>query len=695
MDEGILYILVSNIALLLLFAGAFLPRGRKDCLKGFWRFRFYIVIIIMVVLLHLVEVNLIDDKVTMVLGKDFAPLFYSYERLFFDYLLGLRVEPLIVVSVFFYMILYTFTLWFTPMLFILSEEEDAMRSLSYGLLAIYLFALPFYLFMPVTNVYTFLGMESSLDRILPGIERFFYSVTTKNNCFPSLHVAVSLLLFRSSRYMRERRYSYVLLLSAFGVVFSVIYLSIHWLTDVAGGVILFALSSILVDRVNSIERKVLRRITPSLAERRRLKEVVAEVMGRIENSIREKGIDVTPKLVGSVAKDTYLRGSIDIDIFLLFPPSTPRKEMERKGLEIGKEVLEDWEERYAEHPYVKGKFKGYEIEIVPCYRVERATERITAVDRTPFHTDFIRRNLSARKRKEVRLLKQFLKGIGCYGAEAEVEGFSGYLCELLILKYGSFREVLKNAKDWKKGEVIKLHDVPSRTFRDPLIFIDPVDPNRNVASAVSEEKLEIFKRACREYLLRPSERFFFPRELKPLPDEKIREKITGFVGIEIEKPDIIPDNLYPQARKTLRRIIRSCEENGFKIDDGGFVVTEDKVYMIMKPKMMELDETYIHRGPPEKEEMHVRAFLEKWKGSKDVVRGPYLKDGRWYVEVKRRYRRIEDFLRKNIERLSLGKDIEKMVKEGRYKILSSKDLLRDDLKLFWTDYIERKMPWER
>ncbi|HEX17380.1 MAG TPA: hypothetical protein ENG60_03090, partial [Thermoplasmatales archaeon] len=107
MDEGILYILVSNIALLLLFTVAFLPRGRKDCLKGFWRFRFYIVIIIMVVLLHLVEVNLIDDKVTMALGKDFAPLFYSYECLFFDYLLGSRVELLIVVSVFFYMILYT------------------------------------------------------------------------------------------------------------------------------------------------------------------------------------------------------------------------------------------------------------------------------------------------------------------------------------------------------------------------------------------------------------------------------------------------------------------------------------------------------------------------------------------------------------------------------------------------------------
>ena len=695
MESWILYMGTANLVLFLIFLTIFFPRDKKNYMEGFFNLRLHLIILILVVLFHLFEVNFIDRFTTNLIGKDFAPVFYSYEKGFFEYLSQNTSNLISIVSVFFYMILYPFTLWFSPLLFLIGNEEKAMRSLSYGLVIIYLCALPFYLFLPVTNVYTYLGIDFHLGKVIPGIEKFFYAVTTKNNCFPSLHVAMALLLVKSSSFMRDRRYFYITLISALGVIFSVLYLSIHWITDVIGGISIFLIACGVVNYENSIEKEVLRKITPSFAERRKLNRIVLELLDKIEKEIKKENIKAVPKLVGSVAKDTYLRDSVDIDIFLLFPPNTPRKEMERKGLLIGRKILEKHEERYAEHPYIRGKYKGYDVEIVPCYRVKKASEKISAVDRTPFHTDFIRENLPFRKRKDVRLLKRFLKGIGCYGAEAEVEGFSGYLCELLILKYGSFENVLRNAKDWKKGEIIKLKEVPSPAFNDPLVFIDPVDPNRNVASAVSEEKLEIFKRACKEYLEKPSERFFFPQTIKPLPDEEIKKHLDGFIGVEIEKPDIIPDNLYPQAKKTLRRIVKSCEENDFEIEDGRFVVTEDKIYILLKPKEIELPETYIHRGPPEKEKRHVEAFLEKWRNSKEVVKGPYLKDGRWYVEVKRKYNRLDDFLAENLRKLSLGKDIEEVVKDGKFSILTSKDLLRDDLKLFWTEYIENKMPWER
>ena len=695
MDSWILYMVTANIVLFFIFLAIFLPRGKKNYLEGFLKFRSYLIIIILVVLFHLFEVNFIDGFVTKLVGRDFASVFYSYEKNFFAYIVKNSSNIASVISVFFYMILYPFTLWFSPIIFTISNEEKAIRSLAYGLVMIYLCALPFYLFLPVTNVYTYLGMDSHLNKVIPGIDEFFYAVTTKNNCFPSLHVAMALLLAKSSSFMRDKRYFYLTLVSALGVIFSVLYLPMHWMTDVVGGIAVFSIACGVINYENSIEKEVLRRITPSFAERRRLNKVVLELLDRVKEEIERENIRAVPKLVGSVAKDTYLRDSIDIDIFLLFPPNTPRKEMERKGLLIGKRILKEHEERYAEHPYIRGKYKGYDVDIVPCYKVRKASEKISAVDRTPFHTDFIRENLPLRKRKDVRLLKRFLKGIGCYGAEAEVEGFSGYLCELLVLKYGSFEKVLRNAKEWKKGEVIKLREAPSPPFNDPLVFIDPVDPNRNVASAVSEEKLEIFKRACEEYLEKPSEKFFFPKAVKPLPDDEIEKHLEGFVGIEIEKPDVIPDNLYPQAKKSLRRIIKSCEENDFEIEDGRFVVTEKKIYIILKPKEMEIEETYIHRGPPAKEKKHVEAFLKKWKGSKDVVKGPYLKDGKWYVEVKRRFTRLNEFLAENLKKISLGKDIEKVVKEGKFAILTSKDLLRDDLRIFWTEYIEKKMPWER
>src|SRR5206468_712277 len=112
------------------------------------------------------------------------------------------------------------------------------------------------------------------------------------------------------------------------------------------------------------------------------------------------------------------------------------------------------------------------------------------------------------------------EGIGVYGAEAKVLGFSGYLCELLILKYASFRGVLDSSLSWRPGTVIVLEGPPARTFPEPLIVVDPVDPNRNVASAVGIEQLATFVHAAREYLAAPSERFFFPRPLKALQNSK-------------------------------------------------------------------------------------------------------------------------------------------------------------------------------
>src|SRR5207247_7594350 len=100
--------------------------------------------------------------------------------------------------------------------------------------------------------------------------------------------------------------------------------------------------------------------------------------------------------------------------------------------------------------------------------------------------------------------------------------FSGYLCELPVLRYGTFRGGLEASLSWRPGIVLELDRAPARTFPEPLTVVDPVDPNRNVASAVSVEQLATFVHAAREYLQNPSERFFFPRPLKPLFIPKLR-----------------------------------------------------------------------------------------------------------------------------------------------------------------------------
>ena len=269
-----------------------------------------------------------------------------------------------------------------------------------------------------------------------------------------------------------------------------------------------------------VEARVLKKILPTEEEEARLREVVRELKQRLSERIAARGLDAKPILVGSVAKGVHLHEP-EVDMFVAFTPDVPREVLEKEGLALG-DLLERPVRMYAEHPYTRGWYKGFEVEIVPCYRITDATQRLSAVDRTPLHVDYVLGHLQEDQATEVRLLKAWTGGIGVYGAEAKIRGFSGYLCELLVLKHGTFRGVLQAATSWRPGAKIEFETAATRQFPEPLVVVDPVDGNRNVASAVSGEQLATFVHASREYLTKPSDRFFFPRPLKPLPLPRLK-----------------------------------------------------------------------------------------------------------------------------------------------------------------------------
>ena len=198
----------------------------------------YLAIIIAVVIIHLIEVNLLDSYFTNFIGVDFAPTIQSIENGIVHWFSQNWTPILVYFFVFMYIIIYPFTLWFSPFYFILTDNKQAMKTLAYGLVLIYAIALPFYLFAPITNVYTFYGAESALESVIPSVNQFFYSTTTSNNCLPSLHVAMTLLIAKSVSLTKNKRYTYFAYFCAISVIVSVIYLAIHWITDVICGIIL-------------------------------------------------------------------------------------------------------------------------------------------------------------------------------------------------------------------------------------------------------------------------------------------------------------------------------------------------------------------------------------------------------------------------------------------------------------------------
>src|SRR5206468_4841245 len=210
----------------------------------------------------------------------------------------------------------------------------------------------------------------------------------------------------------------------------------------------------------------------------------------------DSGFQGRVTLQGSFARDTWLSGETDLDIFARFPSSMERREWTERVLPAIRKGLARFNviERYAEHPFLEFHVDGTRVNVVPCYDVEKGAWK-SATDRTPYHTEFMQTHLTPGLRLEARLLKKFAKGIGAYGAEIKIGGFSGMLIDTLALYYHSFMETIRQASSWTKGTFLEIEkstgvvDPKDRDSNVDLVVIDPVDPERNLAAALRPDKL--------------------------------------------------------------------------------------------------------------------------------------------------------------------------------------------------------------
>jgi tRNA nucleotidyltransferase (CCA-adding enzyme) len=211
---------------------------------------------------------------------------------------------------------------------------------------------------------------------------------------------------------------------------------------------------------------------------------------------------------------------------------------------------------------------------VPAYKISDISERGSSVDRSQLHTAYVNAKLGAAAKGDVRLLKRFMKNFGIYGAELRVEGFSGYLCELLIAHYGSFLELMKAAARWGERPVIDTEkhlseDAARRKFpQSPLIVVDPTDPGRNVAAVVAHTSLSRFIFECRRFLAKPSERFFFAKKIAKSRREisnAMKARGTKCLVVRFPAPKVVPDVLWPQLKKTAQALSRQLTEQGFSV----------------------------------------------------------------------------------------------------------------------------------
>ncbi|MFQ5758140.1 MAG: CCA tRNA nucleotidyltransferase [Candidatus Bathyarchaeia archaeon] len=460
--------------------------------------------------------------------------------------------------------------------------------------------------------------------------------------------------------------------------------------------------------------QVSKKITPSGRERRRILQLAEELRKKVIAAAGEEGIKATVRVEGSVAKDTWLSGEPDIDIFMRVPTTIPREEFGITCLKIARKATEGFKqvERFAEHPYLESIVDTTTVNIVPCYQVERG-EWISATDRTPFHTDYVKPLLDEQMCREIRVLKRFLKGVGVYGAEIRVGGFSGYLCELLVLNYGSFVKVSKSFAEWKERRIIDYEgyykgrekDV-ERIFEEQLIIIDPVDKGRNVAAAVREERLNEFVVAAREFLKNPHLRFFYPPETVALNAQELVRTIetrgSTIVFVKFGKVDAVPDVLWGQLYKSQRSLHKMFQLHDFNIiRDCVWSDEENLSVFIFEIEKGSLPLIKRHWGPPIGKRVECEKFLRKHLGAPHTVSGPRVERGRWVVEIKRSYMDVVNLLTERLRaggrRTGVADLISQAISEG-FEILVNEEILEfyssnSEFARFLTEYLKGKPRW--
>ena len=393
-------------------------------------------------------------------------------------------------------------------------------------------------------------------------------------------------------------------------------------------------------KTNLILESVLNKIKPSSENLKFANKFIK----KLNELLKKNELNAEAVLGGSMAKNTYLKNDYDADVFIKF-------NKKYKGKNISK-LLENVLKNNFKYERVKGSrdyfhvFDKFLFELVPVLNVKNIKDADNVIDMSPMHVDYFKKNGKGLE-DEVRLLKKFMKASRVYGAESFINGFSGHVVDLLILKYKSFIEVLKASKKWKTPVIIDLEkklkdpmmELDKAKISGPMIIVDPVQENRNAAAALNFECYETFLECASNFLKAPNEKFF---EFKPAKDLILEEYKKGsIIEFNLEPLSGSEDIAGAKILKIIEFFKREITQHDFNIKNIKWDFGKpSKAYFLIENEHVE--ETKIVKGPPKNMSKHCESFKEKHD---EIIE----KNGFLYAKIKRKFTDINSLIKKIIK----------------------------------------------
>jgi len=401
-----------------------------------------------------------------------------------------------------------------------------------------------------------------------------------------------------------------------------------------------------MDKFSKVIKEVLKEIKPSKEEEKEVMKKIEKVLKKLNENLE----DATAILGGSIAKKTWLRGIREVDLFVKFNYEKYKDKSDKLSKELEKtikKIFKNYIKLHGSRDYFQVNIDGFVFEIVPILEIKKPEEAKNITDISPLHVNFVKKY--TKLADEIRLLKKFCKANMLYGAESYISGFSGYVCELLIIYYGSFFKLVREVMKWKPKVIIDIKhyyknkkDVlfnlnKSKTF-SPLVIVDPVQKERNAAASLSYENFYKFIDVCKRFYKEPSKDFFVEKRIT-IDELKKKFKKNKLVVLEVKTKKGKIDIVGAKVRKIFEFIKRNISLNDFEIIDCGFYYDkEEKALIWFTIKKEKLSQFKDWKGPPLKEKSNVLSFKNKYKNT-------FIKGDRIYAKVKRKYVLVDDLVR--------------------------------------------------
>ena len=416
--------------------------------------------------------------------------------------------------------------------------------------------------------------------------------------------------------------------------------------------------------VMSIFNVVLKDIQPDKAYEKEIFEKLSIIIKKINQGHK----DFRAVLGGSGAKGTWLK-TFDADIFVLFDYKKYNDKSD-KLFDVLEKILKKKFKKitrlHGSRDYFQIKENTFTFEIIPILKISKAEQAKNITDVSPLHSNWVKKH--KKLINEIKLTKQFCQAQNVYGAESHIKGFSGYVCEVLTIYYGSFLNMIKNAAKWDSKVVVDVEKyyrgkdvfkiVNISKLISPLIVIDPVQKDRNAAAALSVEKFEAFKKAAKDFLKNPSKRFFEKKDLHSM-FLKLKANDKKLIIIEAGplpgKIDVVGSKLM----KIFEYLIQQLQKNGFKVIKSEWEWRKNgNAFLYFMLDKLPLSKTLEVKGPPVNMTQHVENFRK-------IHKKTFEKSGKIYATDERKYLIPESLLKVLVKE----QHIKERAKSIRIKIL--------------------------